>query len=185
VLPLEAPLDDYEGDGTDGSHDHQDAQLNVQSEVRGVEEADGRRHRLGELEQGEGAHGIVHILAAQHRVDLGVEAGIAQAQKKGTDQRNAGSGRIQVGYIGGIFERCAVRQVDESHEEGRHVHHIAGNHDGIASISRRLVAQYAKESSSEDLAGSNANAHQANDLLRGLSNFRGESNRRSKNATEE
>lgn len=80
MLPLEAPLNNNKWHRANGASDDQNGQLDVEAEVRGIEEADGRRHGLCELEEGECANRIVDELAAQHGIDLRIEAGIAKTQ---------------------------------------------------------------------------------------------------------
>lgn len=65
------------------------------------------------------------------------------------------------------------------------MHHIAGNHNGIATEASRLRRQNAKEAAAKDFADANADAHQADNFLGRRSYFRGEANGRTKNAAEE
>lgn len=176
MLTLEAPFDNDKGNGANGSEDHKDRQLHIQSKESGVEEANGRSHRLHELEERKSTHSIVDILAPEHGIDLGIDARIPEAQEECTDQRHAGTGWIQVRYIGGIFKRCTIRQIDECHEVRSHVQHIASNDNGIASIPCGLRGQNAKESTAKNFAGTNANAYKTNDLFGCGSYARSEAN---------
>lgn len=165
MLTLEAPFDNDKGNGANGSKNNQNRELHIQSKECGIEETNGRRHGLHELEERKGAYSIVDIFAAQHGIDLRIDARIAQAQQECTDQCHGCTGRIQIRYIGGIFKRCTIRQINECHEVRSHVKYIARNDNGIASIACCLRCQDAKETAAKDLTGTNAYAHQANDLL--------------------
>lgn len=164
-----------EGNGGNDVADRQDEKLRVEPSDGAVTEAYRRGDRLAEFEHSERRCALLHEHRAQQRVDLSVEAGVAEAEGKAAGHRQDRR-RSDVRWAVGVGERRVVRQIEENGNEGEQVDAEPGDHHRPdAADAGHLGAADTEDGAADHLADPDEDPGKADQALANIAQRFGES----------